>query len=437
MRKRINYLRILAVVVCFVLMSSMVFGCGTKPASTTPSTPAEKTADGKIKLTFWYAVSSTSGEVFKKQIEAFNASQNKIFVETVYSGSYADTATKVSAAFESHTEPNGALMAAAPLYTGGRNNYWMDEQVNKDKDFNKDDIYEGMWEYCKYNGKICALPYGISTPVLYYNKSILEAAGIDMTKEPKSWDELLALAQKAQKDGNKNKSADFWGFDVSDAPWLFKAMLKQNGNNIVDVKDNKVTPAFDSESGIAVASLWKKFVDEKVMPQYQHDLAEKKFLAGNLAFMVASSTRIQKWASNKEFQIGAFPLPYIKEASVPLGGNALVVFNKNNEADDACWQLEKYLMSAENNGQFALSTGYLPVRKSALSLPEAKKAISDNPLYQIAFNQLKSSWSYWHFDAMGTMDQLLGSTLEKIEKNVAAPDKAMKECAASLKKEME
>lgn len=437
MGKRLNCSRILVLLMCVVLISSMAAGCSPKAEPVENTEAAAGAPAEKVTLTFWYALSGNSGEAFKKQVDEFNASQNEVFVDAVYSGKYADTANKVSAAFASKTEPNGALMSAGPLFTGGRNNYWIGEQIDSDKDFNKEDIYEGMWEYTKYNEKICALPYGISTPILYYNKDILEAAGIDVTKEPKSWEELLSLAEKAQKDGNKNNSDDFWGFDVTDAPWLFKAMLAQNGNTVVELKDGKTAPVFQNESGVEVASFWKKLVDSKVMPQGQHDLAEKKFLAGNLAFVVATSSRIQKWATNEQFKIGAFPLPYTKQPSVPLGGNVLVIFNKDEAADKAAWKFVSYLMSVEKNTEFALATGYLPVHKSALELPETKKVMSENPMYKIAFDQLQNSWAYWHFDQMGTMDGLIYTALEKIEKAVASPGDALKECAESLKKEME
>ncbi len=398
---------------------------------------ADKTPDGKIKLSFWYALSGDNGEAFKKQITAFNASQDKIVVEPIFSGSYADTATKMVTALEAKSNPNAALMAAGPLYTGAYDDWVVLDYLNADKDFNKDDIYEGMWEYSTYNGRISGIPYNISTPILYYNNEILKAAGIDATKAPKSWPELEALARKAQVAGNAKKSADFWGFDMSDAPWLFKAMLMQNGNPVVEVDKNyKTRPVYDRADAVEVATYWKKLADDKVMPQYQHANAEKRFLAGNLAYVVASSSRIARWDKDAKFDLGAYALPYFKKASVPLGGGGFAMFNKGKEANDATWQVIKYLMKPENQATFALSTGYVPVRKSILDLPQTKKAMADLPLNKIAFGQLKDAWAYWHFDEMGTMDLLIGQMLERLEKGKQGPAEALKASVAELVDEM-
>ncbi len=399
--------------------------------------PAERTQDGRIKLSFWFALSGDNGEAFKKQIAAFNASQNRILVEPVYSGSYADTATKMMTALEAKTNPNGALMAAGPLYTGGQDDWTILEYIEKDREFDKADVFEGMWEYSTFNGRIAAIPYNISTPLLYYNSAILKAAGIDASMVPRTWPELAALARKAQASGNTQKSPDFWGFDTSDAPWLFKAMLMQNGNPVVEVKGRKQTvPVYDRADAVEVATFWKKLADDKVMPQYQHSNAEKRFLAGGLAYIVASSSRVARWSKDIKFELGAYPLPYFKKASVPLGGGGLVMFDKGKEANDATWQVIKYLMKPDNQATFALSTGYVPVRKSILDLAQTKKLLAELPLNRIAFGQLNDAWAYWHFDEMGTMDLLLGQMLERLEKGRQGPAEALKASVAELLDEM-
>ena len=88
-------------------------------ATAADNRPADKTPDGKVKLSIWFALSGVNGDAFKAQVDGFNKSQSKIVVEPIFSGSYADTATKDVPALEAKTEPNVALMAARPVYTGG------------------------------------------------------------------------------------------------------------------------------------------------------------------------------------------------------------------------------------------------------------------------------------------------------------------------------
>ena len=95
------------------------------------------------------------------------------------------------------------------------------------------------------------------------------------------------------------------------------------------MKGTKIAPAFADEKADEVALFWKKLVDDKVMPMGQHSNAEKKFLAGNLAFLVATSARISRWASDPALKIGAIPMPYFQKPSVALGGNVLVILSKD------------------------------------------------------------------------------------------------------------
>jgi ABC-type glycerol-3-phosphate transport system substrate-binding protein len=369
-------------------------------------------------------------------LEKYDALNDDVTIESSYSGNYGDTATKVSASLISNTAPDVALMAAGPLYTGARNDYFIESKIN-DPDFNKDDIYPGVWDYAKYNGRICAVPYGISTPVLYYNKAILDKAGISLKNPPKTWAEFVQIAKTAQAKGNVSGSADFWGFDVTDVAWLFKTMLNQNGNSIIAVKGTKIAPAFADEKADEVALFWKKLVDDKVMPMGQHSNAEKKFLAGNLAFLVATSARISRWASDPALKIGAIPMPYFQKPSVALGGNVLVILSKDLKTKEVAWKLVKYLASKENQTAFALNTGYLPIRKSGLTLPEAKKAVESSGMFGVAFDQLDNSWSYWHFEQMGTMDQILAQMIDTIERNVRDPKAALDKAAADLQAEID
>lgn len=446
-----QFLRIICVCITVIMMAGVFAGCGSEKGGDTTASPTPTVAPTakpteaaatpkpveKVKISLWYAVSGASGDAFKALVEKYAASQPQVEIELSYSGSYADTATKVSAALTSKTEPNVALMSAGPLFTGARGNYYIEEKINE-PGFNKDDFFQSGWDYSKYNGKVCAVPYGISTPILYYNKNILDKAGIDVSKPPKTWEELYEMAKKAQKDGNINNSADFWGFEVKDVPWLFKTMLNQNENTVINVDaNNKITPAFGDDKAVEVATWWKKMVDDKVMPAAQHANAEKTFLAGNAAFIVSSSNRISKWITEKTVSAGAFPMPYFKKQSVALGGNVLVLFNKDEKADNASWELIKFLVDAQNQTEFALQTGYLPIRKSGLELDVAKKALAENPMFKIAFDQMSYSWSYWHFEQMGTMDSILADTMEKIEKNTMSPKDALTDAVKQLNKEME
>ena len=164
--------------------------------------PAERTPQ---TLEVWYAVSGTSGEKFTEQAAAFDEANDLVSLNLSYSGGSNDTATKVSAALLTGTEPDVALMYAGPSFTGSLGNFDMAQLVQREG-FNKDDIYPGIWDYCKYfNGEICAVPYGISTPVMYYNKDILAAAGVDMNQPPEDLGRVLRRMPQVPRKGQRQR----------------------------------------------------------------------------------------------------------------------------------------------------------------------------------------------------------------------------------------
>jgi sn-glycerol 3-phosphate transport system substrate-binding protein len=387
------------------------------------------------EITFWYALSGSKGEVFKDLVEEFNDSQDEVYVKAIFSGKYAETAQKLTAAIAADILPNGGVVPAGPIFTGARDNYLILDYIENDPELDMDDFYQAMWDYSKYDGKICAIPYNISTPVMYYNKELFEEAGLDPNSPPQTWEELLEYASKITKDENGDGIPEIWGVDMKDTPWIFKAFLSQNECEIID--ESAMDPKFDTPEGYEAAEFWQKLIDEEAMPVGLHDIAEKMFLGGTLGIYLGTSSRIGTWPGNTEFEFGVDYLPAGKIRSIPIGGAVIVLFPYSEEENDATYKFIKWLVEPENVAYFSMNTGYIPIRESALEVPELVEFMEENPMYEVAFEQLKYGFSYWHFNEMGTMDDLIWEALEKIEREIATPEEAMDWVSSELEYEIE
>ena len=166
-----------------VLALVMVFSVASfATAETTP-----------ITLDVWYALGGSSGEAFAAIIEDFNALNTGIVINGSYSGGYNDTATKITAALSSNPKSTpDVLIGGQVTYTGAYGNFYAAEQAQADPEFNFDDVFTGLWDYGIYNGDYCQIPCGISTNLMFYNKDIVTAAGLDMeANPPKTWAEFI------------------------------------------------------------------------------------------------------------------------------------------------------------------------------------------------------------------------------------------------------
>lgn len=444
--KRISYLVLAVLVVAGLLVTA----CGGTPTPAPPAptkapaaaeptkapAPAEPTKApaapaAKVKITFWYSIGGASGDALRAMADEFNKVQNAVEVEATYTGSYADTAQKVTAALETKTLPNSGLVAAAPLFTGRENNYKILDYVNGPDGLDKDDFWPVLWDYNVYGGKIASLPFNNSTPVMYYNKDLMTKAGLDPAKPPQTWDEL-----KAQATTIKNKLATEGVIPINfDSPdWMLKAFILQNGGKIMNADATDV--AFASPEGYEAMTYWKSLIDEKLMPPAQHKTVSDVFIAGKVAFLYSSTGNVGKVLLGAKFNWNTAFLPKNKKYAVTVGGAQLALFPSTPEKEKAAWTFLKWLLNKENVATWTAKTGYVPVRKSAMNSPALLKLFADQPQYKAGFEQLQYGETYPHFWEMGQMDATFVTIIEKMELGKASPKEALDEAAATMRKEM-
>lgn len=373
-------------------------------------------AEGGRTLEVWYALSGASGEAFLSVVEDFNALNTGITINASYSGGYTDTATKITAALLSGTTPD-VLIGGQVTYTGAYGNFYAGEKVLSDPEFNYDDVFTGLWDYAMYNGVVCNIPYGISTPVMFYNKAVTDAAGVDLSASaPSSWADFTALCQTLQAYYAQNEA--FTAFAVKDTPWLFKTQLRQVGNQVIAANEDfsVKTAAFGSPECARVAQWWQDMVKAGVLSIDDSDNAENVFLAGNAAFFAGSSTKIADWAPAMGDSLQAIPMPAFDEPYVALGGNTISIFPTEGDEvqSEAAWRFVKFIAGTEENAKFALGSGYLPIRASALELDEMKEAFETTPAYKIAFDQLGYSYSYYNIDDYAALDNAIKGAISAV-----------------------
>ncbi|MFN3706366.1 MAG: hypothetical protein ACK4WM_10295, partial [Thermoflexales bacterium] len=94
------------------LVAAMVFAACAAPVAAPAEAPAAAPpADaaapaGKVTIEFWHAMGGNLGETVQALVDRFNESQDDIFVNATYQGSYDDTYNALLASFESGGTPN-------------------------------------------------------------------------------------------------------------------------------------------------------------------------------------------------------------------------------------------------------------------------------------------------------------------------------------------
>ena len=162
--------------------------------------PCSVSAAEKTTLTFWHAMGGTNGEVLQQIVDDFNASQDEIEIKAEYQGTYDDTITKLKAAMQS----DSGLPDVCQMYDVGTKFMYDSGAVIPVEDkfestgYDKSSVMEGISSYYTVDGKQYAMPFNVSTPMLYYNKDVFEAAGLD----PETKNEIFELLCRIRKERN-------------------------------------------------------------------------------------------------------------------------------------------------------------------------------------------------------------------------------------------
>ena len=175
-----------------------------------------------------------------------------------------------------------------------------------------------------YDGKLYGLQPGANTLAIFYNKDVLEKAGVE---PPTTWDELKTTAKKLTVDKQYgfafNATADYEG------AWQFLPPMWTNGGDETSLTSPEVAGALQ---------LWKDLVDDgsvsKSVVNWKQADVNDQFIAGKAAMMLNGPWQIPALDKAKiNYGVVPFPVNTSGQTSIaPLGGEAWTVPLTANEA---------------------------------------------------------------------------------------------------------
>jgi multiple sugar transport system substrate-binding protein len=215
----------------------------------------------------------------------------------------------------------------------------------------------GIVDAATMDGKLYAIQPGANTIAIFYNKDILDKAGV---QPPKTWDELRSTAKKLT-----SKGVYGFAFDATndyEGAWQFLPPMWTNGGDETDLKSPQVAEAL---------TLWKGLVEDGSVSKSAVNWAQgdvnDQFMAGKAAMMLNGPWNIPSIKKAKvNFGVVTFPVRTPDQVPVaPLGGEAWTVPVTGNEARQAkAAELVKCLGSDEKSLQWSKENGIIPSKTS-------------------------------------------------------------------------
>lgn len=372
----------------------------TEAAATTAETTADAAADGdKTTITFWHSMGGVNGEALTYLVDKYNEENTDgVFVDAEYQGEYDDAINKLKSAQIGNM---GADLVQ--IYEIGTRFMIDSGWVIPMQDLLDADGYEvsnlepNIAAYYTVDGKLWSMPFNSSTPILYYNKDMFDAAGI--TEIPDSLPKIDAAAADLTSKGGAGEAISLGIYG-----WFFEQFLCKQGLNYVDNgngRDGACTKVeFDTNGGaLNILTQWKTMYDDGTAPNVGKggDSGLVDFTAGKSAMTLGSTASLKQILEevNGKFEVGTAYFPKVSdsdEGGVSIGGASLWALDNGDEAKEkAVTKFVEFLVSPESQAYWASQTGYFPVTTAAHDEDVFKQNIEQYPQFQTAIDQLHDS----------------------------------------------
>ncbi|MEW1960706.1 extracellular solute-binding protein [Kineococcus sp. NPDC059986] len=191
-------------------------------------------------------------------------------------------------------------------------------------------------------GKTYGVPIGANTLALYYNKAVLQAAGVDPAGIT-DWTSLTAALAKVTATGKKGIT--FSAIGTEEGSFQFLPWFWGSGAQLTDL---------DSSQGVAALTLWKDWLDKGYAPNSVINNTQttswQEFATGDYAFGENGTWQLSNVEkSGLDWGVISIPAQAGGQAPAPTGGEFVTVpTQKDTSGNAAAKKVVECLTSADN-----------------------------------------------------------------------------------------
>lgn len=391
--------------------------CGGKRSSTVNLVSMEEfAAKEDIQITFRVSFGQTITPYVQALVDSFNAKYENVTCTMQVVGGYDNLLKQTKLDVQGNTAPHVAIgypdHIAAYLLSDGviaLDDYMNSTEVGFTAEDMADFVPSYLAENTKYDAKgtYYSLPFNKSTEVFVYNKAFFEYFDLSV---PTTWQEVETVSKEVitivksgqgdnswspglvmstmtdfipiNYDSNSNMfitTAHQWG-----GPYTSSA-LKADGS--VDLEKGKMDFADSTINaktvegltfmkGMADYTYQSKSAQLITTPEYWEELyGSNPFKQGKCVMTIGSTAGVSNNQGGVATNLGYAPIPYNDATEIKTviqQGTNIAVFAQGDDYQRmASWLFVKHCLSLEQTINFAVGTGYFPVRNSAYNYDPA------------------------------------------------------------------
>lgn len=393
--------------------TALVLGLGACSKGETSTAPASGADGGKVTIEMWdYLGQGVSNTAMEAAVKAFEEAHPNYTIKRT-SFAYGDLAKSIVQGGVGGAVPDIAVVDVVDNQNFAALGLLKD--LTEMEGSKSGEFHPGPWTSTQMDGKTFGLPLNSNNLALYYNKTLLDAAGVAV---PTTWDEL-ATASKAAASG------DVSGLAISavkneQGTFQFLPFVWQTGGDLADYET----------SGAEALAYLKGLIDSgavsPAVANYSQEDARTQFTAGKVAMMMNGPWELQNMA-DVTFEWGVAQLPKGKESATGLGGENVVVLEQGKQAAAAV-EFAEFLTGAEGAKIYCDESGQLSARPDLVG----KLKLSSDPNLKVFEDQLAFAHARAYGKQYAKVSEAVQVSIQEALTGAASPADAAKRAAAEI-----
>jgi sn-glycerol 3-phosphate transport system substrate-binding protein len=388
----------------------------TEPPSPLADLPACPTdvlddADGPVEITMWFGLADALADELQVLADDFNASQNAVVVNIENQVDYESTIDKYLQ-LDVDQRPEVLLAPEFVVQSFAESQSFVPvDACIESSGLDTSSFLPRALDAYGYDDVQWALPFNVSSPVLFYVEPTFVAAGLDPADPPLTLEELREDSETIVESG-----AATYGLVVDVArdsaggiveQWFGQAeVLYVNNDNGRSGRATEVL--FDNETGLRVFT----YLQELRRDDLSFNVGENP--GGLDAFLklvdpsepgamtIATSAALTQLIdgldaglggdlTQDDLGVGPMPGPTDEPAAQVSGAALWIPAEKGDEATAAAWSFTAFLVDAQTQSTWAAGTGYVPMRSDAVELDPIATLFENDPRFKVSYDQLAAS----------------------------------------------
>jgi multiple sugar transport system substrate-binding protein len=352
----------------FLLLSAgagaglVLAGCGGSQNDLESAGSGGKSYNGPdVNLAFWNGFTGGDGPYMQKLVEQFNSEEKNIQVSmnTVEWETYYQ---KVPAAVQSGKGPDLGIMHIDQLSTNAARGVIIGlDDVASTLNLKESDFVPVVWKAGEYNGKRYGIPLDIHPLGFYYNKGVMEKAGLDPDSPPQTKSDYMAALEQMKGKGIQGHWMSPFLFTGG---LTFQALIYQFGGELYNADATEAT--FNSDAGVSALTWMVDVVKDGYSPKdVAQDAEFTAFTNNENAFMWNGIWQINALGEVKDLKWGAAPLPQIgTEKGAWANSHNFVIMNKRGQDPNKVAAAKVFINWISQHSEEWAKAGQVPARNS-------------------------------------------------------------------------